>query len=125
MITCIDPIDQIIIGYSKHPSIPKTTEGIGHTTKFSFGRVTPPHIEKQISDLNPKKAVGYDSIPPKILKDSLNYLIHQSKKISFCLNFKYANVSPLFNKDDNTNKENCRLRSLPTISKIFERLMFQ
>ena len=65
-------VDQIIIFYSKHHGILKITERIGHTPKFSFERVTPPHIEKQISDLNSRKALGYNSIPPKILKDSIS-----------------------------------------------------
>ena len=53
-VTCIDPIDQTIIGSSKHPGILKISERIGNTTKFSLEHVTPPHIEKQISHLNPK-----------------------------------------------------------------------
>ena len=44
----------------------------------------------------------------------------------FPSDLKYANVTPLYKKDDNTNKENYRpISILPTISKIFERLMFQ
>ena len=44
----------------------------------------------------------------------------------FPADLKYANVSPLFKKDDNTAKENYRpISILPSISKIFERLMFQ
>ena len=133
-VTCIVPIDQIIIGYSKHRNILKITERIGHTTEFSFERVTPPHIEKQISDLIPKKPVGYDSIPPKILKDSISIvreplfrLFNTSVKENlFPSELKYANVSPLFKNDDNTNKENYTpISILPTISKIFERLLFQ
>ena len=43
----------------------------------------------------------------------------------FPSDLKYDNVSPLFKKDDNTNNENYRhISILPTISKIFERLMF-
>ena len=44
----------------------------------------------------------------------------------FPSDLKYANVSPLFKKGDSTNKENYRpISILPSISKIFERLIFQ
>ena len=44
----------------------------------------------------------------------------------FPADLKYANVSPIFKKDDITAKENYRSISiLPSISIIFERLMFQ
>ena len=84
-------------------------------------------------ELNSNKASGYDCIPPKTLKDSvsivkdpLTQLFNTSVKDNlFPSDLKYANVSPLFKKDDNTNKENYRPVSiLPTISKMFERLMF-
>ena len=85
-------------------------------------------------ELNARKSAGYDEIPPKIIKDSittlstpLTELYNVSVKESmFPLDLKYANVAPLFKKDDNTNKENYRpISILPSISKIFERLMFQ
>ena len=39
---------------------------------------------------------------------------------------KFANVTPLFKKDDNTDKTNYRPVSvLPSTSKLFERLMFK
>ena len=42
----------------------------------------------------------------------------------FPCDLKYANVTPTYKKDDCTNKENYRpISILPSISKIFERLM--
>ena len=79
-------------------------------------------------ELNSNKASGYDCIPPKTLKDSvsivkdpLTQLFNTSAKDNlFPFDLKYANVSPLFKKDDNTNKENYRPISIsPTISKSF------
>ena len=72
--------------------------------------------------------------PPKIIKDSVTMLTPPITKlfntsITECLfpsDLKYANVTPLYKKDDSTRKENYRpISILPTISKIFERLMFQ
>ena len=44
----------------------------------------------------------------------------------FPSDLKYANVTPLHKKDDTTNKENYQpISILPSISKIYERIMFQ
>ena len=129
----IDPIDQIIYDYRKHPSILVINERIEHSTIFLFERVNASLIEHEIMELNSNKASGYDCTPPKSLKDSASIvkdphtqLFNTSVKDNlFPSDLKYANVSPLFKKDDNTNKENYRPNSiLPTISNIFESLMF-
>ena len=94
--------------------------------------MTQPHIENEIKELNPKKATGYDAIPPKILKDSvriikepLTQLFNTSvNETFFPCDLKYANVTPTYKKDDCTNKENYRpISILPSISKIFERIL--
>ena len=62
------------------------------------------------------KAIGYDSIPPKVLKDSVGIvkeplppLLNTSvKERVFPSELKYTNVSPLFKRDDKTNKQNYR-----------------
>ena len=122
----IDPIDQIINDYSKHPSILVINERIEHSTIFLFERVNASLIEHEIMELNSNKASEYDCIPPKTLKDSvsivkdpLTQLFNTSVKDNLIpSDLKYANVSPLFKKDDNTNKENYRpISILPTISK--------
>ena len=42
------------------------------------------------------------------------------------MELKYANVAPVFKKDDSTNKKNYRpISILPSISKIYERILFQ
>ena len=65
-----------------------------------------------------------DSI--KVLTSPLTNLFNTSVTESvFPSDLKYA-VTPRYKKDDNTYKENYRpISILPTISKIFERLMFQ
>ena len=94
----------------------------------------PSHIETEITALNPKRVVGYDNIPPKILKESISIVKEPltqlfNTSINECIfpsKLKFANVSPLFKKDDNTIKENYRpISILPVISKIFERMILQ
>ena len=62
-----------------------------------------------------------------VVKALLTTLFNTSVKESpFPSGLKYGNVSPLYKKDENTKKENYRpISILPSISKIFERLMFQ
>ena len=90
--------------------------------------------ETEINELNPNKAPGADNIPAYILKESVDTLkspLTQLYNISvetqqFPNNLKYANVTPLFKKDENTDKANYRpISILPSISKFFERLMFK
>ena len=130
----LDPVDHIIKTYSKHPSILKINEFVRPTGLFSFTRVGQSGIKKEILELNAKKATGPDAIPPKIIKDACKTLEYPLMELfnttvddsNFPTALKYANVSPLFKKDDNTKKENYRpISILPSISKIFERLMFR
>ena len=134
IITSIDPIDHIIHEYSKHPSILKIKETTNSPKSFSFNIINNMQMRTEILDLNTKKSSGHDSIPPKIIKGSAAILSTPLKElfnisIKECLfpsDLKYADVAPLFKNDDNTNKENYRPMSiLPSISKLFERLIFQ
>ena len=134
IITSIDPIDHIIHEYSKHPSILKIKETTNSPKSFSFNIINDMQMRTEILDLNTKKSSGHDSIPPKIIKGSAAILSTPLKElfnisIEECLfpsDLKYADVAPLFKKDDNTNKENYRpISILPSISKLFERLIFQ
>ena len=124
-ITCLVQIDQIIHQYSMHPSILKINEIVNPTDTFSFEKVNQSQMEKEIMNLNPKKAGGADFIPPNVikhsvtvLKSSLTQFNNSVEECIFPSDLKYANVAPLSKKDDNTNKENYRpISILPSISK--------
>ena len=80
-------------------------------------------MEMEINQLNPKKAPGVDGIPANILEGSSDILkspLTELYNISmenqqFPDNLKFANVTPLFKKDDNTDKANYRPVSVITI----------
>ena len=132
-ITYGDPIDEIIYNFNNHPSITKINNIIKTTEKFSFYVIDEKQMEKEVLQLKPKKSAGPDTIPPKIIKDCSTELTPPLTKLFnnlvvenlFPSELKYANVSPIFKKHDNTKKENYRpISILPTISKVFERLLF-
>ena len=88
-------------------------------------------LKKEILELNPRKSSGFDEIPSKIIKNSVPVLTSLTNLFNtsvvesvFPPDLQYANVTPLYKKDDGTNKENCRpISILSSISKLFERLM--
>ena len=61
----------------------------------------------------------------EICKDIAKYIYESIKKNEFPNELKAADITPTFKKEDPPNKENYRPVSvLPTISKIFERVLF-
>ena len=75
----------------------------------------------EILELSSKKSAGPDAIPPKVIKDSvsvlkspLTQLFYTSvEEIHFPSDLKYANIAPLYKKDDNTDKTNYRPIIIP------------
>ena len=101
---------------------------------FSFINANETQIEFEINELNSKKAPGVDNIPANIIKESIDILKPTLTKLfnysvetqQFPNDLKYANVIPLFKKNENIDKTNYRpISILPSVSKIFERLMFK
>ena len=114
-----DPIDRIFYEYSKHPSILKIKNTTNSLETFSSNKINEMHAMKDIRSLNTKKSAGYNSIPPKIVKGPVSVLTIPLKdlfngsveKCLFPSDLKYADVIPLFIKDDNTKKENSSKRN--------------
>ena len=86
----------------------------------------------EINSLNDRKATTFKDIPPKLLKSHSDIFANKLQtifnecidKCKFPNELKLADVAPLFKKNDKTLKNNYRPSSvLPTISKVFERLI--
>ena len=65
-----DPVEIAIKKYENRSSIVVITEKFNFTLRFEFEEVNLKHIEKEILNLNTKKAVGSSSIPAKVLKEA-------------------------------------------------------
>ena len=81
----------------------------------------------------PKKATGWDNIPPKLMKiaakelsQPISSMINKSIRCSvFPADLKKAEVSPIYKAKDNLFKGNYRpISILPCISKVYERVMY-
>ena len=60
-----DPVKKAVKKFLNHPSILKIK---GHYAgPFAFQKVTPDAIDKEVRNLNPKKATTHKNIPPRAL----------------------------------------------------------
>ena len=126
-----DHVNRAVRKYQEHPSIAKIRQHVKNKS-FSFSGVTLKEIEKQFQLLNPKKATTYQNIPAKILKESfdscgetlLGIVNNAIDTCEFPDELKLADITPLHKKGDKNNKKNYRPVSiLPTVSKMFERIL--
>ena len=99
---------------------------------FTFSLSSEREIASQINSLNRKKPSTFNNIPTKILIDTsdistpLITKIYNNSIISnkFPSQLKLADVTPIYKKDDRTDKTNYKpISILPAISKVFERSM--
>ena len=65
-----DPVEIAIKKYENHPSIVAVAEKFNFTVRFEFEEVNLKDIEKEILNLNTKKAVASNSIAAKVLKET-------------------------------------------------------
>ena len=65
-----DPVARAIEKFKTRPSVQIIKDKIFQGNKFSFTEVSQPEIEKEIKNLNIKKATTHKNIPSKVLKTS-------------------------------------------------------
>jgi hypothetical protein len=121
----------ILSSYDDHPSILKIS---GHHLGRSFGlhSVTSNDVSKVLREVNPNKATGHDSFPPKLLKiaapalttvimNIVNRILLEKK---FPIDFKKAEITPVFKSDNKHVKSNYRpISILPCLAIVTEKLI--
>ena len=127
-----DPLVNAIREYENRPSKVKIKSSVETTQLFDFNFVNCDGISKIISSMDPTKKTS-GAIPTKIVKlaikqickDLANYINECIKQNKFPNELKIADITPIFKKENPLDKTNYRLTSmLPTVSKIFERILF-
>ena len=126
-------VDIAVEKFKNHPSITLIKSNVNVSSNFFFTEVNFSDIFKEISSLNSKKQGTKDGIPAKCLKTACSESSSCLTKVwneemltenSFPQNLKLADVVPVFKKCDPTCAKNYRpISVLPTVSKVFERLV--
>ena len=127
-----DPVSYAIRKYANHPSINKIrSQPTSISNTFEFHPFSQDEVAKEIKKLDSSKRSSGD-IPIMILKNHINIYLHTFTNFlnaarcnGICPNaMKLADISPIFKKDDKTEKENYRpISILSPLSKVFERLL--
>ena len=118
-----DQVKKAIFKYKNHPSIILIKNKITVPELFAFTEASVSDIEKELSNLNTKKASTLKNITPKVLKASIESLESYSEVLTKLFNntiltsnfpnkLKVADVSVIFKKDDPQKSKNCRLLSV-------------
>ena len=126
-------LESILENSSNHPSIEKIEQNFDSQELFSFQQVNETEVKDIVLKLNSSKAISNGDIPVNILKETIDINIicltriinssFQSKSFPDWL--KSAEVTPIYKKNDDLDKENYRPVSiLPVVSKVFERIMY-
>ena len=103
-----DQVKKAIFKYKNHPSIILIKNKITVPELFAFTEASVSDIEKELSNLNAKKASTFKNITPKVLKASIESCSEVLTKLfnntiltsNFPDKLKVADVSPIFKKDD-------------------------
>ena len=120
----------IIRKYERHPSILKIIKNVVFSITFDFPKAEVADINALLKQTDPKKATGPDTIPPKLVKISVNLIEkHLCNIINMDIenynvpdNTKVATVRPIYKKKSRNELENYRpISLLNAFSKIYER----
>ena len=131
----LSEVEMAIIKYKNHPSIKAITDRMEKLGKPTFNLKVTSREEtgKEVNNLKIKKALQKSDIPLTIVTENVDiisyFLYHNLNNSLSCATFptlmKYADVIPIHEKDDKTDKENYRpISILPNLSKVYERLMY-
>ena len=129
-----DVIDRIIKSYQNHPSVLKINNKFGSDfIRFDFQQVKPSEVKRLLKEIDIKKAVGIDTIPPKLIKIGVDIIAEPlTKAINCCLrqgifpdNAKIASVVPVDKgKPDKYDVLSYRPVSILNVfSKIYEKVI--
>ena len=126
-------VSSILERFHCHQSILKIQKAFNTRDNFSFYAASEDEVRQEILRLDGTKSNPVRDIPAGMLKSTID--IHASiliKIINISLingcfpdDLKAAEVSPIFKKNDDLEKENYRpVIVLPHMSKVFERIMY-
>ena len=130
----LNNLEDILKAYESRLSIEKIKKAIKTTEKFSFHNLKDDEVQKIIMNLDGSKATPVGDIPTDMLKQAIDiHLLIKTQIIIMSIDnncypedLKLAEVSPVFKKKDDLNKENYRpISVLSHVSKVFERVMYQ
>ena len=128
-----DKIYNTMTKFAEHPSILKIKQMIHTKNKFTFSMSNVADITTEINNLNINKPTTFNNIPAKLIVETsdicapfISSIYNESiLSYNFPVSLKMADITPVHKKDERTAKTNYRPVSiLPSISKIFERLMY-
>ena len=82
-----DVIDRIIKSYQNHPRVLKIKNKFGSDlNSFDFQQIKAPEVKKLLKEIDIKKAVDVDTIPPKLIKTGADIIIEPlTQAINCCL----------------------------------------
>jgi len=111
-----DILGEILNEYKDHPSINTIKTKKSYNRTFTCKPVTTNDVFKLLKNLDAKKAIGIDEIPPMILKLSAHILAEPLTKIinkcivdcDFPTLAKLAFILPFFKKGERSQKKNYR-----------------
>ena len=124
--------DLAVEKHSNHSCINTIANVVDTPSPFYFSYITTEVFNKYINRLNCKKATGHDGIHARFLKSAGdNFLVSLCSLFNSCISsgtfpcsLKMAEISPVFKKKDNLDKQNYRsVNILTTLSKVFERII--
>ena len=122
-----------ILKYRNHPSILAIREQKKAQINFCFKEVSIEETQKEVLNLNNKKASQNSDIPTKIIKENsdifgkalCSFINDSIKSFTFPSCLKEADITPIHKKGKKDKKENYRPVSiLPVLSKILERIAY-